>query len=240
MIYDSIPVLGMPVLDDEVYASQLVESLDFPVKEVFVIVNNPHREKEVISAIEDAAKKNSNVGKATFCLPKCNLGVAASWNLIIKARCLSPFWFICNADIRFASGDLIALVNEINETGLGSPCIFSLFAFGAFAINRQCVKHVGWFDEDFHPAYCEDVDYQIRMNYFGHLFKIIPSNTMHHGSKSQGSPRRPDGLVNMDYLKSKWSGNVDNATECSPAMMYSLHPCGPSIERLITNQRTVR
>ena len=38
--------------------------------------------------------------------PGHNLGVAASWNLGIKATPLADWWLICNSDIKFGPGDL--------------------------------------------------------------------------------------------------------------------------------------
>ncbi len=39
--------------------------------------------------------------------------------------------------------------------------------FSAFMISLDVVEKVGWFNEDYYPAYCEDCDYHIRMHRAG-------------------------------------------------------------------------
>ncbi len=39
--------------------------------------------------------------------------------------------------------------------------------FSNFMIHQGCTDIVGWFDEDYYPAYCEDGDYHLRMHRAG-------------------------------------------------------------------------
>ncbi len=58
----------------------------------------------------------------------------------------------------------------------------------AFAIRRACWQAIGNFDEDFYPAYFEDVDYCLRAKASGWRVVYEPRSVLtHHESQSRGS-----------------------------------------------------
>jgi GT2 family glycosyltransferase len=88
-----------------------------------------------------------------------NLGVAASWNLGIKATCKASGWLIVNHDVAFGANgveDMFRLAST-NNLVLGGKPPWSCFWLGAGVVQK-----VGLFHEGFHPAYFEDNDYEIR------------------------------------------------------------------------------
>jgi len=76
-----IPVLGVPVLNRADLAERMLDSVDVDAAETLVILNgNPD---ETRSCLEGR--------HVTYVDPGCNLGVAASWNFIIRARPAAPW-----------------------------------------------------------------------------------------------------------------------------------------------------
>jgi GT2 family glycosyltransferase len=204
-----IPLLGVPVLNREDLAARMVGSVDVPVDELLVVVNAPVKGR-VVEALEDAAAANLNVGRLSFSLPSFNLGCGGSWNHIIRHRPDGPWWLIVNADIVFAPGDLERLALSMADE---SAAVRTVFEFGAFALNRACVDAVGWFDENFHPMYYEDRDYEYRMRLAGVPYVKVESGAMHDTSSTIHSDRtlwernRVTFQRNGEYYAAKWGSS---------------------------------
>lgn len=151
-----IPVLGVPVLTRPELLYRMLESLDHPVERLIVIDNG--------DCVSDTAVHLRAAGMVTHVtvlhLPT-NLGVPASWNLIVKATPFAPSWLVVNFDATFPAGSLAAFDEAARPGALvlsgGDP------AWCAFAVGEHVVSRVGLFDEFFHPAYFEDVDYARRV-----------------------------------------------------------------------------
>jgi GT2 family glycosyltransferase len=204
-----IPLLGVPVLNREDLAARMVGSVDVPVDELLVVVNAPVKGR-VVEALEDAVAGNANVGRLSFSLPSFNLGCGGSWNHIIRHRPDGPWWLIVNADIVFAAGDLERLALSMADE---SAAVRTVFEFGAFALNRACVDAVGWFDENFHPMYYEDRDYEYRMRLAGVPYVKVESGAMHDTSSTIHSDRtlwernRVTFQRNGEYYAAKWGSS---------------------------------
>jgi hypothetical protein len=95
--------------------------------------------------------------------PFTNLGVAASWNLILSSFPEAPCALLANNDVR-QGGVLAAALARIDA---GRPQFLALLprphAFAAFLLTCRCWDQLGLFDANFHPAYCEDLDYRDRL-----------------------------------------------------------------------------
>lgn len=202
-----IPLLGVPVLNREDLAVRMVESVDYPVDELLVVLNMKDKDT-ALSLIGDAARRNRNIRKVSFSLPSFNLGCGGSWNHIIRHRPVGPWWFIVNADIEFAAGDLELLVTGMTD----SAEVRTLFEFGAFAVTSACVDAVGWFDENLHPMYFEDNDYKRRMKVAGVPLHPVAGGTRHDNSSTIGSDARyalrnqETFMENAKYYLAKWGG----------------------------------
>ena len=202
-----IPVLGVPVLNRADLAERMLDSVDVDAAETLVILNgNPD---ETRSCLEGR--------HATYVDPGCNLGVAASWNFIIRARPAAPWWLIVNADIEFGAGDLGRLVDVMRDPAARVACLYD---FGAFAINQAAVDTVGWFDENFHPIYFEDNDYRRRCALAGVPVKSLLSRTRHDNSSTiaSGYARHNERTFprNLDYYVEKWGGPPNQETVTAP------------------------
>lgn len=202
-----IPVLGVPVLNRADLAERMLDSVDVDAAETLVILNgNPD---ETRSCLEGR--------HVTYVDPGCNLGVAASWNFIIRARPAAPWWLIVNADIEFGAGDLAHLCTVMEDP---APRVACLFEFGAFAINQAAVDTVGWFDENFHPIYFEDNDYRRRCALAGVSVRSLLSRTRHDNSSTiaSGYARHNERTfpLNLDYYVEKWGGPPNQETVTAP------------------------
>ena len=202
-----IPVLGVPVLNRGDLAERMLESVDVETGETLVILNgDPHETRAMLEG-----------RLVTYIDPGFNLGVAASWNFIIRARPAAPWWLIVNADIEFGAGDLEHLCEAMEDP---APKVACLFEFGAFGINQAAVDQVGWFDENFHPIYFEDNDYRRRCKLAGVPVKQLLSSTRHDNSATiaSGFARHNERTFprNLDYYVAKWGGPPNHETVTAP------------------------
>ena len=97
-----------------------------------------------------------------------NLGVSGSWNFIIKSYLSEPYWIISNHDIMFTPGLLEKMYDAAQNTDAGTihpkkSNGYDSGCYDLFLIKDWVVQKCGLFDENLYPAYCEDIDYLIRM-----------------------------------------------------------------------------
>lgn len=228
-----IPVIGTPVVTNTKWVRRLYHSIDYPVDNFFVINNNG---KEEINEDLELLKTELNpfVKKFWISHMPSNIGVSASWNLIIKSFMLSEYWVIVNDDVSFTPGLLQELAFEAQdiETGLinPNPGDFNLGAWDFFLIKDWVIKSHGLFDENFYPAYCEDVDYIMRLMIKPVKRKIGLTNKYLHGDGfsenygEHGSQTRKSNselevklvkvnMTNFSYAERKWGPGWRN---CEP------------------------
>jgi GT2 family glycosyltransferase len=108
--------------------------------------------------------------------PGYNLGVAGSWNYIIKHT--SEHRIIINDDIEFRSSTIEKIINCLNNgPGLVMTVLPNLNGFSCFAIKDSFVEKIGYFDEEISPgyAYYEDNDYVRRIVLAGLSFEVVTS-----------------------------------------------------------------
>ena len=193
-----IPVLAVPVLERYDLLVGMEKSINVEVGRYYVIDNG--------GRYDDSEPWESR----HVCRPGGNIGFGASINLAIKANATAPWWLFANDDILFAPDDL----NLVEEAmwAAGGPRIAALSGFSAFALNDKAVETVGWFDENYHPAYCEDNDYAWRADRLGVEYYTVPGNTVHLGSQTLGgninyrTANHRTYAGNRAYHNRKWGG----------------------------------
>lgn len=100
--------------------------------------------------------------------------------------------------------------------------------FSCFLISPDLVDKVGWFDENFKPAYFEDNDYHYRLLLSGeHAKRISTAPYFHYGSRTtQLNPEVKKSLDDTYFIKNKiyfihkWG---DNPSDCMDGKGYT-HP----------------
>lgn len=192
-------VIGVPVLNRPDLLRRFLESVDEPWP--VVVIDN--------SDDEDVAMVCDLRGIRRIDAPH-NLGVAASWNLVIKAYPAEDWWCIANADTVLGRGDLARIAAEMERPG---PAWVGMNGdWRVFGINRECVSVAGWFDENFAPCYCEDADYEYRCTLAGVPWYTVPGGAMHDGSAAIRSDARYGAgnartyPLNRAYYEAKWGG----------------------------------
>jgi len=110
-----------------------------------------------------------------------NRGVSSAWNLGMKKslQAGNQYAIICNDDVVFEPNVISELFNTIKDTGAVMVSanqwepddkygLTSWTDYCCFAVDiKQLIKNVGWFDENFYPAYFEDNDMRRRVELAG-------------------------------------------------------------------------
>jgi len=191
-----IPVLGVPILTKPELLDELLATIDVEVGRLVIIDNG--------GVIGD-------VTNAEVVRPGRNIGVAASWNHVFAMAPEAPWWMIVGFDITFAPGDLTRLVEYMDA--VTEPTVALLGTFSVFGINRAAIETAGTFDENFHPAYFEDNDYDYRCRLTGVTLTGLPSGLQHRVSSTilaRGLFRNENDRTfprNAHYYRKKWGGS---------------------------------
>lgn len=143
-----------------------------------------------------------------------NLGCAASWNRGIKHFLDAGFdWvLVLNDDVELLPDTVSSFIDAISEQ---RPLVWSPNeSMSCFAIHRRVIDTVGWFDENFWPAYREDEDYVHRMKIAGiKPGPAIGAEVIHSRSSSLNyseylwfQHRTRIDHQNLMYYGRKWGG----------------------------------
>ncbi len=220
-----IPVFGIPVVNRGDLLLRLVQSIDFPVGKLYIVNNgNDGGVWDVIDRIRCGA--NPLIDEVVVYSECRNIGVAASWNKIIEANIYTdkseehphvPYFFICANDMCFNKGDLAKMYKAVEENHKDNTVICA-DGFSCFCITKFGVETVGFFDENFYPAYLEDCDYHYRIRMSGLKSCGVPNMKPIHGDglltgsatiKSNPKFEKANTIThgrNHDYYKQKWGG----------------------------------
>lgn len=157
-----IPVLAIPILNRPDLLINLLDSIDHEVGRLLVIDNGSMFDLTQPQPVE-------------VIQPGHNLGVSASWNLAMQTSPRAPWWVFLNNDLTLGPGDLARLEAIVDPA---IPAFYYMLGFAAFAMTAPALCRVGYFDENFHPAYDEDLDMarraeladvpQIKVEFTGH------------------------------------------------------------------------
>lgn len=157
--------------------------------------------------------------------PGRNLGVAASWNHIVRAAASADV-LLFNDDVRFGPTTVERLANGANGPD-GSGLAYTQKHFSAAYLSRHAIDRVGAFDERFYPAYYEDVDWLYRAWLAGVRAVIVADFEFNHfQSASTKEPGPTGGRIETatlgDRIKSlyvqKWGGLPNHEAFCSPRL----------------------
>lgn len=225
-----IPVIAAFIVNGTHWLYRLIESVDYPVDE-FVIINNNGRD-EITDELDLLKKyKHKFINKIRIVHMPHNIGCATSGNLVIKSYMTAPYWIFVGHDVKFSPGilekfyeygidDSYGTVHaEADKLGIGK--------WDLFLIKDWVIQKCGLFDENFYPAYVEDIDYTMRMMNCNIESKILNIPYL-HGEKdyeTSGSqtwrtdPSLKEGLYNamwineIEYMTQKWGPGWKNCQQ---------------------------
>lgn len=183
--------------------------------------------------------------------------VSRAWNraidTLLREGC--EFVFVPNLDIRVKKGSLDDLVRAVaakpepllwtmdnwhylhavdNNPGLEEAPLRDHWVpyphFSAFMVDARLFEVVGPFDENFRPAYNEDIDMHWRIKLAGHdAVKYEGARFYHHGSRTIGEDHVLNAqnvathAANNRYFAEKWKYKPPTADDPFTADMYR-HP----------------
>lgn len=203
-----VPVYSSLLVDD------FLKNIDVDWSRLFIVDNSK----------DSYCNKFKGLGATIVSMPE-NIGVARAWNLGLKQGA-DYTWFV-SVSVRFNKGfsELESKMNEANEYGL-----FTQLGWHCNCISQAMVQKVGYFDENFYPAYYEDTDYCYRFYLAGlHDTPWYPPKYGNHipcveiDAKPVGiamSMKKAGLKVNMgalaDYYRVKWGGYPREETSRKP------------------------
>jgi hypothetical protein len=216
VVLNPIPVIGVPIVNGVHWLKRLIESIDYPVDEVCIINNNGRGELDY-ELYQLALVKYDFIGKITICTLPSNIGCSGAWNLIIKSYLLKPYWVLCNHDIAFTNGYLKEMVIKAQNKEVGMVFPTAKQEWCSFLLKDWVVQQCGLFDENFYPAYCEDIDYALRVQSIGVKCEDVMLPLLHgdKGYDESGSQTWRTDMslypkienahnLNHDYMAQKW------------------------------------
>ena len=234
--------IGIPVLNRGDLLTRLLRSIDVEA-EVLLIVN---RIGEVDAGVEDAVsewERNLPEGvRVDVRRIEGNLGVAGSWNRII-GHFGGDCW-VANSDIAFAPGVLSEAMAQIE--GRREIVMQHLWAGACFYVTDLFPKVLGWFDENFYPAYHEDEEMSLRSARLGvarcDFTNSLRERVMHGGSETlKSAPDAQRQFIQAAqhlggvYLERRWGAlpaSCDLPPEKhSPFDNAALHPADWTLDR---------
>lgn len=202
-------LIGIPILNRLDLLKECLDSIDYPA-EILVINNNT-----VDAEFQEALALLARLKGFAVLQQERNLGVSGSWNLILRTAMTTGHEWICigSNDTFLYPGSLKAALSVRKEDDCG---IWHLHAFNFFLMRRATIETVGWFDENFYPAYKEDQDYSYRCEIAAvKRLPVIPNcGADHVGSatiRSDPEYARSNVLTqrwNSLYYRMKWGGEV--------------------------------
>lgn len=197
-----IPNLIVPVLNRYDLLQRMLDSIDYPIKDLLIIDNG--------DGPSHSLETNRWISRAYYLPIPTNLGVASSWNLGIKSLPHYNRWFFSSADTYYEPGALEAISQALpgDITLTSAPPHWQTFVIG-----EEVVERIGLFDEAFHPIYFEDNDYARRASEANIPIKFIQAPIGHDNSatihSSQAYRRENDRtfVKNRDLYRRKQSRN---------------------------------
>jgi len=207
-----IPIIGIPVLNRGDLLVRCIRSIDYPVGGICVINNG--RDPGVVAALDQLQRTMKNL---VVLEPGENLGCAASWNRVMREFPTAEYWLFAGNDIMFADGDLAKIDKFVQDHPHYATCPAN-WGHSLFAITQVGLDKIGWFDENFWPAYSEDQDHMYRVKLSGLSWADVPDTHATHGEPpSWGSQTvYADAELfqlfkqyqenNFVYYESKWGG----------------------------------
>lgn len=196
-----------------------------------------------IKRVEEACEKISSMYPCAYYPIKRNAGLSRSWNegLLQSIEDGCDVLMLVNDDIKFSPGDIdtmvgMSLANEDAWAVLSSGFNISLsravpdHGFSCMILNRVAIDVVGMFDENFFPAYNEDLDYSYRARLANLMAVMATTNIVHIGSAAiKASPllRAQNHVThgkNDEYWKRKWGAPKPNTAYIRPFSCNVYHP----------------
>jgi len=241
----SIPVLGCMIVNRPDLLLEMVHAIDFPVDKLVLVHNADSHQRtnsETDALMEQLLHGSIDLGhnhirSVVDHHHDNNLGFSAGVNQIVLAAPDAAYWLVVSNDVKFRPGSLAEIATKMADTAdpHSSSCVWGLVGdpvsqYASFVITPKAIQAVGYFDENFWPAYGEDCDYTVRLAHAEcPLLMEQDANRLglHVGSaswKTTGGTSKMARIVqrggptfnNFDYLGAKWGADICGSRILSP------------------------
>ena len=204
--------LGIPILNRLDLLEECLDRID--VSAEILIINNNGQDREFTRGLRRLGRDRGLHIRDQ----ERNLGVAGSWNRILMT---GMGWgydlvFIGSNDTLLWPGSLQAALEAPKEDE--DVALWHIWYWSFFAMPLRTIPRVGWFDENFYPAYKEDQDYSYRCRLAGmrrHWLNNDEVGADHLGSQTIRSDAHyfqknaeSHGAWNTPYYRQKWGGDA--------------------------------
>lgn len=183
--------------------------------------------------------------------PSNNLGVAGSWNEGIRnmVACDDEWLLIVSAAVRFEPGGFGEFIEGLSVErdyphGIRAVEADNGLGWHLIAFHREVIDRVGWFDENFYPAYFEDNDYSYRAqlafgvdsrlpDFAGPLWPKVPARAaMTEVAHGITRGHVPVDFVGLEaYYVRKWGGKSGAEVWTNPGDGVSDFRWWPTVDR---------
>jgi hypothetical protein len=207
-----IPLIGTQSLNSISNLKRLIESIDYPVETLSIILNNENF--DVLLELKEYCdnRKNEMIDKIDISFHPSNLGCPPSWNYHFKQYPYAEYYIKFDDDIELVPGDLKAMFDSL-EAGNNMVFYTPNTKYASFGISKHTLKTVGLFDENLWPSNYEDDDYEIRLNLANIPITFLNRPVKHVGSGTSRNLKNGDAehrklseyiIKTQEYFHKKW------------------------------------
>jgi GT2 family glycosyltransferase len=220
----SIPLISVSLnFDRDNYLLELLNSIDHPVRKVSIQIGNSNSTivSRLVQSVQLYADLHPQLSISVSFL-SYNPGSAKGFNFglhrMMKENAELYSWcLIVNYDIAFHPGTLRYLAHRVHQVmnsqpnfGVGFLNLCCGGEWSAIILTRKMVQAVGYFDENFYPAYYEDDDYGIRIHLASYRAERFQAANISHG-RVHGSKKYISGVESTLVPKKKEKRVLDAA-----------------------------
>lgn len=228
-------LIAVPMHNQWEYTKKLCESLLIPPTGAFLMIDNGSDDETKTHTMTMA-----KVPDVYVCRFEENKGVSSAWNTALALGfedMRADEVIILNNDILMSDDTIKKIIDDLRGENVGLATATDVMGecateeeffakkapdlntyieepdFACFGINKKCFEQVGYFDENFYPAYFEDNDYHYRMRLANlHAIKNKNNYFWHYGSKTLNTTPTKKAWFgekysqNALYFQVKWGG----------------------------------
>lgn len=150
-----------------------------------------------------------------------NLGISGTWNFSMRRAFVErdfDLLILLQDDILW-NLDQIEIAKRLATEHPDVDLLLSPHLFSVQVLRRGIHKTVGFYDERFHPAWCEDDDYALRMIHAGRIYQRFTALDPLQGSIAGGTEKGVKWGEQRLKFKAKW-GRDDFGVNLPSAKYY--------------------